>query len=1280
MMISSLRTLLTQPVEAQAPTQLAVREPPVGRAAQVNLGQPPQGVQGVSGDNEMAFRYAKTLLQIAGDPEKDNAIMVEAMPMHSTFGQWWKQLGSAMQSPEVLDWIRRVGADPDSIRIKPDTGQVFYNPKNRGSNPPRLVVGPENKDWATVSGPLMMAGRAISNFYVFKPPLTERSDSAPWKLVRAFYFQPPANDPTQAQEQAVRLERDLTFVSVDGDRDPAFYAARSDEALNEQKRVRGDNSNLYFLLGELRHLGRGLDSGSVLSDEIVDYLQRTRLDIHPDSSWAQAFATQAGAKVSLNDYILQNGWDLPTNAEQVQNLLDALPKTLEKGPALGDYSGALSWPMPLDEQSQLTLRSMLRHATVGDLDVSPYKNVLEYLLHGASLEPSQTANPRRVLDRLIQSPKGQALGLAIQARFEANSIKGSVNDWLLAALSQDTDAPAPNAPSTRTRVAGFNLAGDQHWGRPASQVVTRLAEHLETTGRSSSPEKARLQAHLLLSSRAPEFLVKGLPEQLLYGSHGWVSFATAVARIESATPGATADMSHSQVMTWASTAPVTQTQRKVEWEAQNTALKDWGVANGVIESNPHDVYNDGQMQRVRSAFNEQIRALKQASEARSSDVPDLHKRTDDYLRATLGPDVDLEAKVIQLSPAHVDFPGPYSIKDLYLKERLFSLPGKSSGLDNFKAGRFYPLISAQQTITQTSGSDYRWVSLSDKLDIADVASKLKEGPDLIGAFRQDISTYAKAMEKSVEVGINFNLSQLPLEEQKDLQYGALSVFREVGVRRDNFGGTTRRVGNGASNEPEPTELIFRTTRNAHTRHYQINVDGTIKQRPDLGLFEPGRQPPVHTHFHYDMVPVKLSADGLDSAPGLTEETPPDERTPQSFNSNRTKAIARTVTQELGLVNKIQQQGQVLTTFDQEVPTYKQIQEVVLNLIPFYSAIVSFSKGDIGGGITDLAFDALGFLTAGAGVVGKGAKVLRSAASGLSKASRLTGIIGRAAIGAINPLDGVADLARGAVKSVRRGYDATRAGFKQVRGALTKVDALALAKTPGIAQGGIKSSNAIDELALFARLDEKTGNWHAINPATRQPFGPALKGFEPKVLSSAELSDNLVALFKKLDKEPQLDICYATALRAAQADKKITDTAFKKIIPEVLNGGSERYNQVMKIGPGTRKSSFNAADITESGVMTFVSRGGYNKDKIVHAVYLQKAPDGQLHLYQSNSHALDHALGGTKQVPNTAGKANVYPLGAEQQAGIQEFMDTGAGFDIVFTPSSTLESSIRGVLA
>ncbi|MDY7533147.1 hypothetical protein RGV33_15890 [Pseudomonas sp. Bout1] len=53
------------------------------------------------GDSELAGQVGKALLQVRGEYAYDDAIMIEHIPPNSTFGQWWSQLGRAMESPQV---------------------------------------------------------------------------------------------------------------------------------------------------------------------------------------------------------------------------------------------------------------------------------------------------------------------------------------------------------------------------------------------------------------------------------------------------------------------------------------------------------------------------------------------------------------------------------------------------------------------------------------------------------------------------------------------------------------------------------------------------------------------------------------------------------------------------------------------------------------------------------------------------------------------------------------------------------------------------------------------------------------------------------------------------------------------------------------------------------------------------------------------------------------------------------------------------------------------------
>ena len=53
-----------------------------------------------AGDRELVALYAQALQRTTGVPSHDREIMIDNIPAHSTFGQWWAQLGRAMQSQD----------------------------------------------------------------------------------------------------------------------------------------------------------------------------------------------------------------------------------------------------------------------------------------------------------------------------------------------------------------------------------------------------------------------------------------------------------------------------------------------------------------------------------------------------------------------------------------------------------------------------------------------------------------------------------------------------------------------------------------------------------------------------------------------------------------------------------------------------------------------------------------------------------------------------------------------------------------------------------------------------------------------------------------------------------------------------------------------------------------------------------------------------------------------------------------------------------------------------
>ncbi|MGY2402678.1 hypothetical protein [Pseudomonas sp. SDO5271_S396] len=256
-----------------------------------------------------------------------------------------------------------------------------------------------------------------------------------------------------------------------------------------------------------------------------------------------------------------------------------------------------------------------------------------------------------------------------------------------------------------------------------------------------------------------------------------------------------------------------------------------------------------------------------------------------------------------------------------------------------------------------------------------------------------------------------------------------------------------------------------------------------------------------------------------------DETPGASGIPDSFGSARTAYLADAILKDMD-IPAVKKAAKGVTTFDTEVPTHEKAAQFALNLIPFRSAIVNFQNGNTRQGGGDLFWDVFGFLV-GFGIALKGAKGVAQGVSALTKVGQTFKIVGRAAVGALNPLSGVDNLARGVGNVVRKTYGAAYNGIKQLRGSYRNVNLLELAKRPDIAEGTSKSLGAVQENRVLAKTDPATDHWHAYDPRTRLAYGKPLEQFtadtsvraapglisrtEPSLLDTGLSLDNVVQL-------------------------------------------------------------------------------------------------------------------------------------------------------------------------
>lgn len=1037
-------------------------------------------------DSQLAAAYRTALLKTTGNAVHDAQVDVVGLPPSALFSQCWSLLGRAIQGSKFSQWMTRAGVEPDSMVITPGKGRVSFRLKG---DPKQVVhtLGRHNPEFAAASSEVMAIAKIITAGNPdasLKPPLSPRSNRAPLEVVRHFQREPQTATRAAIAARAAELSHNNAFIELPMQRHEALHRSRSETVLEQHHAALADIDGRYRVGGKLRELSEHVEAtgGSV---DIASELTKRKVKIPFDSSYQPDNADTTN-RVSLKQYLDDHQLDIPTHLEQLNNLATALMTATPHAPANGSYSGALGWPAPIDSSVFQALQTAINQGNVGDSNFGAFKNVLEYLLDKRPVSASDARDPRHLIDNLLKSPKGKALGAALQAHFQAQSIKGSANDWLLASMSLTKDEAIPAAVAgSRTDIEGFALMSPDNAGKTASAVVAQLHVALQLKGKASTAQSAALYATLLLSSRAPEFLVKDIPAVVVVGSHAWVSFVTAVERIEANAPGATAAMSYAQVMLHAGIAPVTAQEHRVEYLAQNAALKQWAVINGMGLP-----ATDEAMHAVRTAFDAQIKELRDASSVSLTSPPTVRNLALEALKKAL-PAMDptqFENKCITLQPAYRTFPGPYSVLDLYVDRRALSaeFPGPAHAVEQFGQTHLMAGLPSQAIYEHTQHVTSKksiWVSSSTSVNVNEVLKTLKTLPDIAQPFDSAFSTFATDVEKVTKTQIKHLISTLPLEDRQNLEYGKITVAKEMDLAKTN----TQQPRRSRTTEGS---VLVKTERNGQIHTYEINrLKGEIIRRRDLGDFPTGARDlgGRHAYRAFEII----MPDGLYTS-GVNDERSGAAAVPSSFNSERTAFIADAIVKDLDLP-AVKKQAKGVTTFDTERPTHEAGVEFALNLIPLRSSIVKFQKGDLAEGLNDLGMDIFGFLI-GVGTAAKAGKAAMTGASALGKAAQVAKIIGRTAIGSLNPVSGIDDLARGVWAGARKMAGAVHEGINYLRGAARHVDLLGVIKRHDIAQGTFKSAQGISEGKAMAQFDETSQHWYAYDARTKQAYGKPLENF------------------------------------------------------------------------------------------------------------------------------------------------------------------------------------------
>jgi hypothetical protein len=1005
------------PPVTQSESPIALSQAPTAAATPL-AGETPQA----KGDGELKNEIIKSLIQYqsSSTPKPVQSIDVTNIPSRSSYGQQLALHDGIVNSKAFKQWkIDNQLDQADTLTI--DTQKGTITGITYGKNYQVKTV-----DLHTFAGwPLLLSATKALMPEEGRLTLSCAGDAKTTtatklhNIARFYGIEFPSleeylKEGPGAQLKAVRL---LTSKLSTETITPANASDPFKEDLSHQKTQLADLNNRFRMstaLASLPHTTRRSSANDIYEDMVA-----SRVYVEPESSYAPKVNQPYTPQVDLVSLMEGYGITPPKSYEEVDTLTKALQSPPLRTPAHGNLAGALTH---LSIEDQRVFHQVIKEALSPEEETS----LLDQLTRGIEWdEKAFSDSPRLAIDAMLKSPFAQKLAKAAEERLGKLASPDAISDWALEAIH------------------------------------TVLGPH-EDLEKYTTPKTLGLATFIMSSRKSPESLVKNKPEFLTKGTHSGVSFATAFARTEAQAPGATSNMTYAEIMKRADLPPVTLADRMIEQQAQNTALKDWGVINGVLVANDQGEYTESQMEQVRDSFSQQVSELNAASETFSKEIPDLHKRAVDAIKKWnphLTEEQILSKSLDATDPELLAFPGPYSLVDVFLQ--------KTDRYDTYRRDKF--------TSREPS------IDLDTVVIHADQASVMK------GSFNTDIKSYSEEHESATRAQTKYLISNLSLDDRRIIENGKITVSREVQVSTNNFGASNvKRVSHSS--------VIVRSEvqEEGRTRVYSYEIDGatnTVRKRDDLKDITPGSLPGEFPTGLTSTYLESIIPDG-DYTTGLLDQHPSgaSDGVPNSYFSERSKYIADAMVKSVDIKGyEDYLRGQ--TTFDTEVPFYQKIVDFLKGLIPGYNAVENFVAGKWQEGLVDLAWDAFGFLLAGAtATVKAGASAAGGASNTLLKGGKK---LARGAIGALNPLDpqglGLAGVQE-VIKTVQR---PGVAGSKSLPFSGFKFDVANTFKNVSHATIGTADRGGEKQEVAATQWN---GNWYALDPVTYKPYGLPLKDF------------------------------------------------------------------------------------------------------------------------------------------------------------------------------------------
>ncbi|RZI27834.1 hypothetical protein [Pseudomonas orientalis] len=1000
-------------------------------------------------DAEVASSFASLLLD--GSYRTSVRPPDVQVPPHSTVARWYAQLDSAFKSEGFSAWANKQGLDMHALTLIPARGEI----KGYVDGRPKTFYLSDDSGWSDVSRTLLALGRVFAPEHgqaVRYPGSGQGGVSMP--LVAQFYKEPDLFDGGQASVRRIQFTDNPGF-----NLDERHLSTHSDAALAAHRQALGDEANRHRLMSALNAL---VDDAEGRVD-----LEQSNVPIDPRSA---LFDREPGKTLSLARMLKLEGYKMPANSAQAHALASALSFDLAHRAPGVDSGGVRHIGQGLSSTSLRKMGKLVKaQIATGTANVPGTDSLLSRLVSHlpANLRKAMADYPSIALDQLLRTPEALRLGKLIREVLKVVDTPTSAIESLGVALVRELD---PGLGKSRFNLAGYDLYSVDNAGASSAEIVKRFTAHL--AGRVGN-EAAAVAARVLLSAAAPEFVVKDIPPNLVYGSHTWTNFCIEVARIEQQVPGASANMTFSQVMAFGNTPPVsTEDEDQLKFAARDSIIA-WGIANRVIDTSPTHTYSDAQAEQAQQALNKQQKELRWASNAMKTPPTTRRELALAELKRVF-PDVDPTLEVMQQA---------------CVKHKPISL------LDIYMTGPIQP--------------DY-WISRDEqRFPYERLKSRLSElTPDINKVFKAKFQEYRKVQESAWAIQFKYQLSLLPMADRVRVSQSDVSFF-EVSRAYTKSGPCTSGLFTPREClPPTPTVQELEALKGRHGLLMKVvEPDGTVSaysyfpaegkivkedgfpggriDLDDRSYFGGGNEGYIpglpHTYKQY----------------GLTDKTrdppAPDGNNQGDYFSDKSAALAHLAggyfTKDYG---GLQKEAAGVTEIEKGRAYDEELKGFFLSLVPFYDGVQDAINGDVGGAIFNLGFDILGFVIPGANAARKAAKAGRGVLNTIKSA-----VV--AGVGASVGYTDSVDIAKNLNKGARAGYKDTKYlvekghdVLSRLRGHYGSYDVTKLYKDGDVVKGFFHATE--DNVWRPAVAVFKKGAWYAYNVVTKTPFGVQLVQF------------------------------------------------------------------------------------------------------------------------------------------------------------------------------------------